>query len=71
MSTSLNIVITASARLLFPQVLYQQFNEQRQIIQNLSTENSKLNEKIVYLENKMKQLITAQIEKRKEEKANA
>ena len=54
-----------------PQVLYQQFNEQRQIIQNLSTENSKLNEKIVYLENKMKQLITAQIEKRKEEKANA
>ena len=53
-----------------PQVLYQHFNEQKQIIQNLSSENSKLNEKIVYLENKMRQLITAQIEKRKEEKSN-
>jgi len=53
-----------------PQVLYQHFNEQKQIIQNLSTENSKLNEKIIYLENKMRQLITAQIEKRKEEKSN-
>jgi hypothetical protein len=53
-----------------PQLLYQHFNEQRQIIQNLSSENSKLNEKIVYLENKMRQLITSQIEKRKEEKVN-
>ena len=51
-----------------PQHLYQKYTEQASIIQNLNIENSKLNAKNQYLENKMKELITAQLEKRKEEK---
>lgn len=51
-----------------PQLLYQKFTEQANIIQNLSVENSKLNAKNQYLENKIKELISAQIGKRKEEK---
>ena len=51
-----------------PQVLYQKYTEQANVIQNLSVENSKLNAKNQYLENKMRELITAQIGKRKEEK---
>ena len=49
-------------------MLYQQFVEQSTAMQNLIAENSKLTAKVDYLENKMKQLITAQIEKRKDEK---
>ena len=51
-----------------PLMLYQQFVEQSTAMQNLIAENSKLTAKVDYLENKMKQLITAQIEKRKDEK---
>jgi len=51
-----------------PQLFQQQLVEQRNTIENLTSENSKLKEKIEYLENKMKQFIALQIEKRKEEK---
>jgi glycosyltransferase involved in cell wall biosynthesis len=51
-----------------PLMLYQQFVEQSTAMQNLIAENSKLTAKVDYLENKIKQLITSQIEKRKDEK---
>jgi LytS/YehU family sensor histidine kinase len=51
-----------------PLMLYQQFVEQSTAMQNLIAENSKLTSKVDYLENKIKQLITSQIEKRKDEK---
>jgi glycosyltransferase involved in cell wall biosynthesis len=51
-----------------PQQLYQKYTEQANVIQNLNAENSKLTEKNKYLENKIKELISAQIGKRKEEK---
>jgi hypothetical protein len=51
-----------------PQQLYQKYTEQATIIQNLNAENSKLTATNQYLENKIKELISAQIGKRKEEK---
>jgi hypothetical protein len=50
-----------------PQALQQQVNEQQMMIQNLTTENNELKEKVDYLNNKIKQLIMLQIEKKKEE----
>jgi hypothetical protein len=43
-------------------------NEQSMVIQQLTFENNHLKEQVQYLENKIKQLISAQLEKRKEEK---
>lgn len=51
-----------------PQIAQQQINEQAMIIQQLMCENNHLKEKVEYLNNKIKQLITTQLEKRKEEK---
>jgi glycosyltransferase involved in cell wall biosynthesis len=51
-----------------PQVVQQQLNEQAFIIQNLINENNKLKEHLKYLENKIKQLIDIQIQKKKDEK---
>jgi len=53
-----------------PQMAQQKLNEQTSIIQQLMSENNKLKERIQYLNDKIKGLITAQIEKRKEEKHN-
>lgn len=50
-----------------PQALQQQVNEQQKTIQYLTTENNELKEKVDYLNNKIKQLIMLQIEKKKEE----
>ena len=47
---------------------YQMMNEQTQIINNLILENNKLKEQIIYLNDKIKQLITIQIEKNKDGK---
>jgi len=46
----------------------QQLNEQAITIQNLILENNQLKEQVQYLNDKIKQLIMAQIEKRKDEK---
>jgi glycosyltransferase involved in cell wall biosynthesis len=46
----------------------QQINEQALMIQQLTYENNQLKEQVEYLNNKIKQLITAQLEKRKEDK---
>ena len=51
-----------------PQIAQQQINEQSILIQQLMFENSQLKEQVDYLNNKIKQLITAQLEKRKEDK---
>ena len=51
-----------------PQIAQQKINEQATIIQELTDENKKLKEQIQYLNDKIKQLIAMQIEKRKDEK---
>ena len=51
-----------------PDYAKKQIEQQSIIIQNLTSENNRLNEKVQYLENKIKQLIAAQLEKLKEEK---
>jgi glycosyltransferase involved in cell wall biosynthesis len=51
-----------------PQMAQQKLNEQTTIIDQLMCENNKLKEQIQYLNNKINQLIVAQISKRKEEK---
>jgi hypothetical protein len=51
-----------------PQMAQQQINEQAMIIQQLMLENNQLKDQVEYLNNKIKQFITAQLEKRKEEK---
>ena len=45
-----------------PTFLQNKLNEQTIFIQQLSLENSQLREKITYLEDKMKQLITEKIQ---------
>lgn len=50
-----------------PQVVNQQLNEQAMVIQQLMLENSQLKEKVEYLDNKIKQMITIQIENRKQQ----
>ena len=47
-----------------PQNLQDVVLEQNKVIENLESENSKLKEKIKYLEDKMKQFINEQIQKR-------
>ena len=54
--------------LIHPQIMQQQLNEQTIIIQQLIHENIKLKEQVQYLDNKIKQLINIQIQKKKEEK---
>lgn len=49
------------------QTLQQQLNEQNITIQQLTNENTKLKEQVEYLNNKIKQLIVSQIQKKKEE----
>jgi hypothetical protein len=51
-----------------PELIQKQLNEQSITIQQLLFENSNLKEQVEYLNNKIKQLVTAQIEKRKEDK---
>jgi glycosyltransferase involved in cell wall biosynthesis len=51
-----------------PEVSKQKLNQQSSVIQQLLIENNQLKERVDYLNNKIKQLITVQLEKRKEEK---
>lgn len=51
-----------------PEALQNQINQQSLMIQQLLFENNSLKEQVEYLNNKIKQLVTAQIEKRKEDK---
>ena len=55
--------------LMNPQGLQQQINDQTTIIQQLTFENNQLKEKVEYLNAKIKQLITSQIEFKKSEKS--
>jgi glycosyltransferase involved in cell wall biosynthesis len=50
-----------------PQIAQQKINEQSTVIQHLLFENNQLKEQVNYLNNKIKQLIASQLEKRKEE----
>jgi len=50
--------------------LQKKLDQQSIIIQQLTLENNQLKEKVNYLDNKIKQLISLQLEKRKEEKNN-
>ena len=50
-----------------PQIAKQKIDEQTMIIQQLMFENSQLKDQVQYLNSKIKQLITSQIEKRKEQ----
>jgi glycosyltransferase involved in cell wall biosynthesis len=51
-----------------PEAIQNQINQQSLMIQQLLFENNNLKEQVEYLNNKIKQLVTAQIEKRKEDK---
>jgi glycosyltransferase involved in cell wall biosynthesis len=51
-----------------PQLYQEKINEQSMIIQQLMLENKQLKEQVDYLNNKIKQLIIAQLEKLKEDK---
>ena len=51
-----------------PQVFQQKINEQSYIIQQLSMENGQLQEKVKYLEDKIKQLITEKIQEKMKDK---
>ena len=51
-----------------PKISQQQINEQSMMIQQLIFENNQLKEQVQYLDNKIKQLITSQIEKKKNER---
>lgn len=51
-----------------PDVIQNQINEQSLMIQQLMFENNNLKEQVEYLNNKIKQLISSQIQKRKEDK---
>ena len=51
-----------------PEASQKKINEQSMIIQELMFENSQLKEQVEYLNNKIKQLIAAQLQKLKEEK---
>jgi glycosyltransferase involved in cell wall biosynthesis len=50
-----------------PQAAQQQINEQSMVIQQLIHENKQLKEQVEYLNNKIKQIISLHLEKRKEE----
>ena len=50
-----------------PQIAQEKINKQSAIIQQLVVENAKLREQVDYLNNKIKQFISMQLEKRKEE----
>ncbi len=50
-----------------PQIAQQKINDQSVIIQQLTFENGQLKEQVDYLNNKIKQLILSQIEKKKEQ----
>jgi glycosyltransferase involved in cell wall biosynthesis len=52
-----------------PEASQKKINEQSMIIQELMFENSQLKEQVEYLNNKIKQLIAAQLQKLKEEKS--
>lgn len=54
--------------LMNPDLVQKQINEQTLLIQQLINENNELREKVQYFENKTKQLISIQLEKRKEER---
>jgi len=64
-----NDVISKLTMVNNPQAFQQKLNEQSVLIQQLILENSKLKHEVDYLNNKIKQLITLQLEKRKEEKS--
>jgi len=51
-----------------PAITQKKINEQSMMIQQLMFENNQLNEQVQYLNNKIKQLILSELEKRKEEK---
>ena len=51
-----------------PEIAQQQIDEQSMMIKQLMFENNQLKEQIQYLNTKIKQLITSQIEKRKDER---
>jgi len=51
-----------------PEIVQQKINEQAMIIQQLIFENKQLKVQVQYLSNKIKQLLTEQIEQRKEQK---
>ena len=51
-----------------PAITQKKLNEQSIMIQQLMFENNQLNEQVQYLNNKIKQLILSELEKRKEEK---
>jgi glycosyltransferase involved in cell wall biosynthesis len=51
-----------------PESIQRQLNQQSYIIQQLTFENNQLREQLHYYENKIKQLITSQLEKKREEK---
>lgn len=51
-----------------PQIAQQKINDQAMMIQQLMFENNQLKEQVQYLNDKIKQLIMAQIEKKKDEK---
>lgn len=51
-----------------PAILQQKIHEQQMTIQNLINDNNKLQEQVKYLDTKIKQLITAQMERLKEAK---
>jgi glycosyltransferase involved in cell wall biosynthesis len=52
-----------------PQMAQQKISEQSGVIQKLTLENNRLKEQIQYLNDKIKQLVSIQIEKRKNEKS--
>jgi hypothetical protein len=51
-----------------PEIAQQQIDEQSMMIKQLMFENNQLKEQVQYLNTKIKQLITSQIEKRKDER---
>ena len=66
--TEYNDTISKINQLMNPEASQKKINEQSILIQQLTFENDQLKEKVEYLNNKIKTLITSQLEKRQVEK---
>jgi cellulose synthase/poly-beta-1,6-N-acetylglucosamine synthase-like glycosyltransferase len=66
--TEYNDTISKISQLMNPESSQKKINEQSILIQQLTFENDQLKEKVEYLNNKIKTLITSQLEKRQVEK---
>ena len=66
--SSLYFTISKINQLMNPEASQKKINEQSILIQQLTFENDQLKEKVEYLNNKIKTLITSQLEKRQVEK---